>query len=89
MMVIPCEEIEACYNAFQITSLQLMTIFITYHCVPREVTHNEFIVPLSNELKDIYTQEGMGNSMASSHFESVRPVMTMSDIRSVSSSNCC
>ncbi|KAK3867881.1 hypothetical protein Pcinc_026695, partial [Petrolisthes cinctipes] len=45
-----------------------------------EVTHNEFIVPLSSELKEIYSQEGMGNSMAASHFESVRPVMTMSDI---------
>ncbi|XP_042892542.1 ryanodine receptor-like isoform X4 [Penaeus japonicus] len=45
-----------------------------------EVTQNEFIVPLSNELKEIYQEEGMGNSMSATHTESVRPVMTMSDI---------
>ncbi|XP_042232995.1 ryanodine receptor-like, partial [Homarus americanus] len=45
-----------------------------------EVTHNEFIVPLSSELKEIYSEEGMGNSMSAIHTESVRPVMSMSDI---------
>lgn len=50
----------------------------------REVTQNEFIVPLSSNLKDIYLQDGMGNSMSATHTESVRPIMTMSDIRYVS-----
>ncbi|XP_050722291.1 ryanodine receptor-like isoform X2 [Eriocheir sinensis] len=45
-----------------------------------EVTQNEFIVPLSSDLKEIYSEEGMGNSMAATHTESVRPLMTMSDI---------
>ncbi|XP_069170443.1 ryanodine receptor [Procambarus clarkii] len=45
-----------------------------------EVTHNEFIVPLSSELKEIYADETMGNSMSATHTESIRPIMTMSDI---------
>lgn len=47
----------------------------------REVTQNEFIVPLRPELKEIYAQEEMGNSMSATHTESVRPLMSMSDIR--------
>ena len=47
------------------------------------MTQNEFIVPLRPELKEIYAQEGMGNSMSATHTESVRPVMSMSDIRYV------
>ncbi|XP_063865194.1 ryanodine receptor-like isoform X5 [Scylla paramamosain] len=45
-----------------------------------EVTQNEFIVPLRPELKEIYAQEEMGNSMSATHTESVRPLMSMSDI---------
>ena len=45
------------------------------------MTQNEFIVPLRPELKEIYAQEEMGNSMSATHTESVRPLMTMSDIR--------
>ncbi|XP_069958037.1 ryanodine receptor isoform X5 [Cherax quadricarinatus] len=51
-----------------------------------EVTHNEFIVPLSNELKEIYSEEGMGNSMSATHTESIRPIMTMSDISQLGNS---
>ena len=46
----------------------------------REVTQNEFIVPLSPEMKEIYSDEKMGNSMSAMHTESVRPVMTISEI---------
>ncbi|XP_066971314.1 ryanodine receptor isoform X16 [Macrobrachium rosenbergii] len=45
-----------------------------------EVTQNEFIVPLSPNLKEMYQDETVGNSMSITHTESVRPIMSMSDI---------
>ncbi|MCL4120159.1 UNVERIFIED_CONTAM: hypothetical protein GTU68_005471, partial [Idotea baltica] len=45
-----------------------------------EHTQNEFIVPLSADIKEFYSDEQMGNSMAIMHTESVRPVVTISEI---------
>ncbi len=47
----------------------------------REITRNEFIVPMGNAIKELYRENlGMGNSMKSLKYESVRPQMHTSSI---------
>ena len=41
----------------------------------------EFIVPMSAELKELYEDPSMGNSMKSLAFESIRPQMLTTEIR--------
>ena len=60
---------------------QLMFFVLIVNSLCREVTQNEFIVPLSNDLKELYSEAAMGNSMSATQTESVRPVMVMSDIQ--------
>jgi hypothetical protein len=38
-----------------------------------EITQNEFIVPMTVELKELYEDASMGNSMKSLAYESIRP----------------
>lgn len=52
---------------------------INGHCY-RETCKNEFIVPLGQELKDLYEDPQMGHSLRSLKTESVRPQMKMTDI---------
>ncbi|XP_076069948.1 ryanodine receptor isoform X2 [Oratosquilla oratoria] len=58
----------------------LIAIHLESFANTMEVTHNEFIVPLSPSLKEMYCEESMGNSMSATYTESVRPTMCMSDI---------
>lgn len=46
----------------------------------REVCKNEFIIPLGPELKELYEDPDMGNSLKSLQATSVMPQMKMSDI---------
>ncbi len=46
-----------------------------------EITQNEFIVPMSVELKELYEDPSMGNSMKSLAYESIRPQMLTTEIR--------
>ncbi len=47
----------------------------------RDITRNEFIVPMGDELRGLYKDNlEMGNSMKSLQYLSVRPKMTTSQI---------
>lgn len=46
----------------------------------REVCKNEYVVPLGQELIDLYQEPEMGHSLRSLHTESVQPQMKMTDI---------
>lgn len=46
----------------------------------REVSTNEYIIPLGQELKDLYKDAEMCHSLRSLQMESVRPQMKMTDM---------
>lgn len=46
----------------------------------REVCKNEFIIPLGDDLKELYSEPEMCHSLRSQRTESVRPLMKMTDI---------
>lgn len=46
----------------------------------REVCKNEFVIPLGQDLKDLYEDAEMGHSLRKLQMESVRPQMKMTDI---------
>lgn len=47
-----------------------------------EITRNEFIVPMGNDIKELYQGNlNMGNSMMSLQYKSVRPQMNTCNIR--------
>lgn len=55
-------------------SLNLFVVLI------REVCKNEYVIPLGQELKDMYEDPEMGNSLRILQMESVRPQMKTSEI---------
>lgn len=57
-----------------------LTILIVFY---REGCKNEFIIPLTPELKELYEDEAMKHSIRSKKTLSVRPVMKMTDIELV------
>lgn len=46
----------------------------------REVCKNEYIIPLGQELKDLYSDPDMSHSLRSLNTESIRPQMKMTEI---------
>jgi ryanodine receptor 2 len=48
--------------------------------VDRETCKNEYIIPLGQELKDLYEDETMAHSLRSLCMESVRPTLKMTEI---------
>lgn len=46
----------------------------------REVCKNEFIIPLGDDLKGLYSDPEMCHSLRSQRTESVRPLMKMTEI---------
>jgi len=49
----------------------------------REVCKNEYIIPLTPDLKEMYEDESMKHSLRSFSTVSVQPLMTMSEIELV------
>lgn len=47
----------------------------------REVCKNEYVIPLGQELKDLYETPEMGHSLRRLQMESVVPQMKTSEIR--------
>ncbi|BES99791.1 ryanodine receptor [Nesidiocoris tenuis] len=58
----------------------LIALHIESHANTMEVCKNEFIIPLGPELKELYEDPDMGNSLKSLQSVSVVPQMKMSDI---------
>ncbi|KAL1124812.1 hypothetical protein AAG570_001433 [Ranatra chinensis] len=58
----------------------LIALHIESHATTMEVCKNEFIIPLGQELKELYEDPEMGHSLRSLQTESVLPQMKMSDI---------
>jgi ryanodine receptor 2 len=59
----------------------LIALHIESHAKTMEVTQNEYIIPMSNELKDLYSDPDMTHSLSSLRVESIRPQMTTTDIQ--------
>ena len=59
----------------------LIALHIESHAKTMEVTQNEYIIPMSNELKDLYSDTEMTHSLSSLRVESIRPQMTTTDIQ--------
>ena len=53
----------------------LISVHIESHATTMEVTSNEFIIPLGNELKELYSDPDMTNSLSCLRVESIRPQM--------------
>uniref|UniRef100_A0A0A9WDJ1 Ryanodine receptor 44F n=2 Tax=Lygus hesperus TaxID=30085 RepID=A0A0A9WDJ1_LYGHE len=58
----------------------LIALHIESHANTMEICKNEFIIPLGPELKELYEDPDMGNSLKSLQAVSVVPNMKMSDI---------
>lgn len=54
----------------------LISHFVCY----REVCKNEYVIPLGQDLKDLYEDPEMGHSLKKLQVESVIPQMKMTDI---------
>ena len=56
--------------------------YFFYHHIRNhsEISQNEYVVPMGNELKELYEEEGMSNAMKTLHYESLRPQMHTSEI---------
>ncbi|XP_063236802.1 ryanodine receptor isoform X2 [Bacillus rossius redtenbacheri] len=61
----------------------LIALHIESHATTMEVCKNEFIIPIGQELKELYENPEMGHSLRSQITESVRPQMKMTDIAEV------
>ncbi|KAJ8867413.1 hypothetical protein PR048_031214 [Dryococelus australis] len=61
----------------------LIALHIESHATTMEVCKNEFIIPIGQELKELYENQEMGHSLRSQKTESVRPQMKMTDIAEV------
>jgi ryanodine receptor 2 len=57
-----------------------IVIYYKFHKNYREVCKNEFIIPLGQELKELYVDPEMCHSLRSLQTESVRPTLKMTDI---------
>ncbi|KAJ8665342.1 hypothetical protein QAD02_007004, partial [Eretmocerus hayati] len=58
----------------------LIALHLESHATTMEVCKNEYIIPLGQELKDLYENEEMRHSLRYLETESVRPQMKMTDI---------
>ncbi|XP_043499298.1 ryanodine receptor isoform X4 [Polistes fuscatus] len=58
----------------------LIALHLESHATTMEVCKNEFIIPLGQELKDLYEDPEMKHSLRYLETESVRPQMKMTDI---------
>ncbi|KAL0274262.1 UNVERIFIED_CONTAM: hypothetical protein PYX00_006731 [Menopon gallinae] len=58
----------------------LISLHLESHATTMEVSKNEYIIPLGQELKDLYKNPEMCHSLRSLQMESVRPKMKMTDI---------
>ncbi|XKL68210.1 hypothetical protein PGB90_003701 [Kerria lacca] len=58
----------------------LIALHIESHATTMEVCTNEYIVPLGQELKQLYENGNMGHSLRCLKTESVRPQLQMTDI---------
>ena len=59
----------------------LISLHIESHATTMEVTSNEFIIPLGNELKELYSDPEMTNSLSCLRVESIRPQMVTTEIQ--------
>ncbi|KAK6622641.1 hypothetical protein RUM43_008483 [Polyplax serrata] len=57
----------------------LISLHLESHATTMEVSKNEYVIPLSQELKDLYKDPEMFHSLSSLRMESVRPKMKMTD----------
>ncbi|XP_025830516.1 ryanodine receptor [Agrilus planipennis] len=58
----------------------LIAIHLESTATTMEVCKNEYVIPLGQELKDLYEEPEMGHSLRRLKVESVIPIMKMSDI---------
>lgn len=58
----------------------LIALHLESHATTMEVCKNEYIIPLGQELKDLYADNEMCHSLRSVNMESVRPYMKMTEI---------
>ncbi|XP_014216363.1 ryanodine receptor-like [Copidosoma floridanum] len=58
----------------------LIALHLESHATTMEVCKNEFIIPLGQELRDLYENEEMRHSLRYLETESVKPQMKMTDI---------
>ncbi|XP_057319083.1 ryanodine receptor isoform X4 [Microplitis mediator] len=58
----------------------LIALHLESHATTMEICKNEYIIPLGQELKDLYENEEMCHSLRYLETESVRPQMKMTDI---------
>uniref|UniRef100_A0A336KLC6 CSON012070 protein n=1 Tax=Culicoides sonorensis TaxID=179676 RepID=A0A336KLC6_CULSO len=61
----------------------LIALHLESHATTMEVCKNEFIIPLGEDLKELYANPEMCHSLRSQRTESVRPLMKMTDIGTV------
>ncbi|XP_043283357.1 ryanodine receptor isoform X10 [Venturia canescens] len=64
----------------------LIALHLESHATTMEVCTNEYIIPLGQELKDLYENEEMRHSLRYLETESVRPEMKMTEIKDIPSS---
>lgn len=57
----------------------LIALHLEFHAYARSLTQNEFIVPIGEDLKKLYQDESMANSISSLASLSIRPEMKMSE----------
>ena len=55
----------------------------SYFMLISEISQNEYVIPMGNELKELYEEEGMSNAMKTLQYESIRPQMHTSEITNV------
>ena len=60
----------------------LISLHLESYVTTVEVTQKEFIVPMTDELAELYSDPDMGNSLRSLAYESIRPTMSTSEITS-------
>ncbi|KAI4471407.1 ran binding protein 9-related [Holotrichia oblita] len=61
----------------------LIAVHLESTATTMEVCKNEYVIPLGQELKDLYDNNEMGHSLRKLQMESVRPQMKMTDIAEV------
>ena len=59
----------------------LIALHVESHAKTMEVTQNEYIIPLGPELKELYSDAEMAQSLRSLKTESIRPLMSTTEIQ--------
>ncbi|XP_045464164.1 ryanodine receptor isoform X4 [Harmonia axyridis] len=61
----------------------LIAVHLESAATTMEVCKNEYVIPIGQDLKDLYENPEMGNSLCKLKMESVQPVMNMTNITDV------